>query len=421
MKLKTRLFLLSIFIYGVAFAQESTYSIILQNIKDKNFFEAEKIYRTSEKDLDDFEKLFLDAYIENAFNRLEVSKEKIENLLKNYGHLLSNQNKIDLYRLQHENALKLFDYKLGKKSLEIILTEFKDEVTEDDLADFQNSMVILKALEYEAPQKVIIPNSVKIKMKKDQVGLKNLPVHTSKDSIDFIFDTGANLSTTTKSTAEKLGMKILDGKIEVGAITGKKVMADLAVCKEFKIKDLTLQNVVFIVLEDSELAFPQIDYQIHGILGFPVIEALREIQITKDDYFIVPKNKTKFEGNSNLALNNLQPLIWLDNMIFTLDSGATQTTLYHKYFKENQSRIETNYPKTKVNLGGAGGAQTFEAYKIDLNLKVNQKEINLKEIPVLLGDEEDNWRWFHGNLGQDVIQEFEKMTLNFHQMFISFD
>ncbi|RTZ46153.1 hypothetical protein EJ377_17055 [Chryseobacterium arthrosphaerae] len=47
---------------------------------------------------------------------------------------------------------------------------------------------------------------------------------------------------------------------------------------------------------DQALSFPQISYQINGILGFPVIEALKEVQLTQDDYFIVPEKETKISG-----------------------------------------------------------------------------------------------------------------------------
>ncbi len=63
----------------------------------------------------------------------------------------------------------------------------------------------------------------------------------------------------------------------------------------------------FLVFPDEALAFPEIGYQIHGIIGFPVIEGMKEIEITRDDRFIVPDKRSTF-SERNLAIDFLTPL-----------------------------------------------------------------------------------------------------------------
>lgn len=403
------------------FAQNSPYSQILDNITDKNFFKAKELLSQHESELNEFQKVFVNAYISNAFNQLEISQQDIKNLISNYHSNLSRKNIADLYNLQHENALKLYDYQLAKKSIEIILNDYKNVISEDKIKDYQNSLKIAQALEKIPAQEVIFTGSQQIKMTKDKVGLNNLAVTTKKDAAHFIFDTGANLSTTIRSVAERFKMKSLQGEIEVGTITGKMVNARLAVCKELKIENILLKNVVFLVFEDADLAFAEIDYQIYGILGYPVIEAFKEIQITKNGYFIVPESETKYNGESNLALDNLQPIIRLDGKHFSFDTGATNSMLYYKYFAENKDFLEQNYEKSQVQFGGAGGTKVFESYKIDFPLNINDKKIILKEINVLTVDEDQKWKQLYGNMGQDLIGEFDKMTINFDHMFVKFD
>lgn len=402
-------------------AQQSPYSRILDHITDKNFFEAKKLYEQHENELSEFQKNFTEAYISNAFNDLNESQSRIKKLLKDYPTKLSRKNIADLYNLQHENALKLYDYKLAKKSIEIILNEFKDVISEEEAEDFKNSLNISNALEKVSEQTVSLDGNLDILMTKDKVGLNTLPVSTKNHSAHFIFDTGANLSTTIHSVAKKMGMKFLKGDIKVGTITGKTVNAQLAVCKEMKIDKLTLKNVVFLVFEDEDLAFSQIEYQIYGILGYPVMEALREIQITQDGHFIVTASQSEYIGESNLAMDNLQPIILLDGKHFSFDTGATKSMLYYKYFKENKLHLEENYPKSQTQFGGAGGSQSFESYNINFSMKVNDKELTLNQIDVLTADTEKKWKQFYGNLGQDLISQFDKMTINFDRMFIKFD
>lgn len=419
--MKLTFLLITFLIHSNLFAQDSPYSKILGNITDKNFFKAKEIFVQHEDELNEFQQIFIGAYISNAFNDLEKSQQNIQNLISNYSTNLSRKNVADLYNLQHENALKLFDYPLAKKSIEMILNDYRDVISEDKIKDYQNSLKIAHALEKVPAQEVIFKGNQRIKMTKDKVGLNNLSVKTKKDSAHFIFDTGANLSTTVRSVAKRFKMKMLEGEIEVGTITGKTVNAQLAVCKELKMGNIVLNNVIFLVFEDADLAFAEIDYQIYGILGYPVIEAFKEIQITKDGHFIVPEIETKYDGESNLALDNLQPIVRLDGRHFSLDTGAMNSMLYYKYFEENKKFVEEYLEKSTVQLGGAGGATVFESYKIDFPMEVDGKSIFLKKIDILTADKDEKWKQLYGNLGQDLIGQFDKMTINFDQMFVKFD
>src|SRR5690606_41830812 len=204
-------------------------------------------------------------------------------------------------------------------------------------------------------------------------------------------------------------------------ITGKMVKANLAICENLKIQNLRFENVVFIVFEDEDLAFPQIDYQIIGILGFPLLESLKEIQITQDDYFIVPKEQSTYDHPSNLALENLQPIIQLNGKHFTLDTGATQSMLYRNYFEENRDKIVSTYPQTKVRFGGVGGSRELAAYDIPWEVELPGHKIQLDRIPVLIEDNQEKPSPYYGNIGQDFFGKFYKMTLNFSKMFVRFD
>ena len=119
-----------------------------------------------------------------------------------------------------------------------------------------------------------------LKLEKDMAGLDNITVSAGGDTLGFIFDTGANLSTICLSVAETMGMHIIPSEILVGSITGEKVPAQLAVCRQLKIGHIAVDHVVFLVLPDEQLTFPQIGYKIRGILGIPILEAFGEIQIT---------------------------------------------------------------------------------------------------------------------------------------------
>src|SRR5690606_9511800 len=151
-----------------------------------------------------------------------------------------------------------------------------------------------------------------------------------------IFDTGANFSTVTESTAQKLKIHIMDTTvIDVGSITGTKVKSKIGVCPEFSMGDILVKNAVFLVMPDEALAIPQIPFQINGIIGFPVIEAMKEVQLTRSGEFIVPSERSA-DREQNMALSFLTPVIRLDEGNFTFDSGANSTMLYDNYFKKHK-------------------------------------------------------------------------------------
>ncbi len=409
--------LLSLNVWGQT--KNTAFIQIYDLIEQKNFFKAKEIYDLQKKDLSDTHQKFVEAFLDNAFNRLDESNNHINQLIKAESNLPDSLI-LELYKIKEDNYVKLFDYKEAKNALTTILKDYKDLLSENEINGIENSLKIWSALENEPKQKTFIQDAVRLKIEKDKVGLNNLKVSKGKDSLSFIFDTGANLSTVSKSTAQQFGMKIIPVDIKVGTITGEKVPAQIAVCPEFKLDNIEILNSIFLVLDDNALAFPQIDYQIYGVLGFPVIEALREIQITRDGYFIVPKEETKNSFESNMAMDGLTPLIYINQRHFTFDTGADRTLFYHSYYIENQKEINKNYTSEKISFGGAAGRKEFDGYVISVNINILDKEITLKDIQLLKEKIKDN-ETVYGNIGQDLIKQFHKMTMNFDRMFIKFD
>lgn len=386
-------------------------------LKEKNFFLVRDIYLSGKHSLTADESGFIEAIVYNAFNQLEASNKKIEELSKKK---LSDSLMQELYKLKIDNAAKLYNYADAKAASETLVTQYADLLSEEELSDAKNSLKIWTALQHEPKQRVEKNGDTRMMMTKDKAGLNNLHLTSDTASLDFIFDTGANISTITTSAAQKFNLKIIPVDIEVGTITGTKVSAQLGVCRQMKLGNVNIHNAVFLVMDDKALAFPQIDYQIHGILGFPVIEGLGEIQITKDGVFVVPQTETTSPALSNMAMDELTPLIDADGMHFTFDTGASETILYAQYYAKHQQHIDSLYSLTSISFGGAGGATKVDGYKIDTKLRISNKEVLLKQVSLLKKNVRKN-KTVYGNIGQDVIRQFDKMTINFNHMFIKFD
>ncbi|PZX46503.1 pepsin/retropepsin-like aspartic protease family protein [Algoriphagus chordae] len=398
---------------------ENVFKEIYNLIEENNYFEAKKFYESNKSTLSKPYQQYFETILYNAFNRLEESDSYLNALLTGENNI-PDSLKFQLYSIRSDNAVKMYNYKKAKNAIQTILSEYKSYLDDEEMSSYENTLKIWAALENTPKQKTDINENSIIKMEKDLVGLSTLKVFTNKDSLNFIFDTGANLSTTTQSVAKRLNMEIIPVEVEVGTITGDKVLGQLAVCEKLSLGNIEITHAIFLVLPDEALSFPQINYKINGILGFPIFEALKEIRITQNNELIVPQVQSTPPGNSNMAMNGLIPLIYINNKHFTFDTGADQTVLYKKYYDENKKDIDEKYKPEKISFGGAGGKKEFEGYTIDYSLIVGEEYIKLENVSLLKEEIKDS-ETVYGNIGQDLIKKFDVMIINFNQMFIKFE
>jgi predicted aspartyl protease len=407
--------------YHNASSQEknNVFDKIYASIQHQNYFAARDLYSESGDKLPELYRNYTEAVLDNAFNRCEDSEKKILLLLHSTAKL-PDSLKYKIQRIKTDNEVKLYRYSDAAKTTTTILSDYKNILTLEEANDFKNSLKIWKTLENTAPQKIEIQGDTKIRMTKDIAGLNNLTVTAKGQQADFIFDTGANLSTISETVANRFGMKVFPTEIEVGSITGKTVLAHLAVCEELLLQNIVMHNVIFLVMPDKALSFDQINYQIKGILGYPVIEALKEIQITRDGDFIVPAIPHGYVGNANMALAELTPIVNIEGKPFSLDTGADHTSLYHAFYTDNKEEIQQHYAIRKIKFGGAGGVTEVDGYVISHTFNLDGHKTTLENLQLVI-DKSRPEETLYGNIGQDLIRQFSSMTLNFKYMFLKFE
>lgn len=250
-----------------------------------------------------------------------------------------------------------------------------------------------------------------------------IPVKMGTINEDFIFDTGANLSTISESQAKKMKLKLFEQIVDIGSSTQKNVQSKLALADSLYVGDILFKNVLFIVMPDSQLTFPQINYAIKGIIGFPVINQLGEVHLNKDGKIFIPKVASK-KTKKNMFFEGLNPVVRLfskkDTLLFTFDTGAKSSELSFKYYKEHKSDVEKKGILQTNGRGGVGGKVEVKEYMLsNFQIQIGQHKTNLDKIPVTL-EEYDFNKYFDGNLGQDVFLKFNKLTINFENMNIDF-
>ncbi|WP_319482191.1 aspartyl protease family protein [uncultured Draconibacterium sp.] len=394
-------------------------------IEVSDFFKLKETYNQNIDQLSETHKLYYSALISNVFNNAEESNKAIDELLEKHSASLTDTMLNELYSTKLLNHVNLYEYSETAKASEFIQTNFAALNDSSELENLQNEIKIWEALKDVPPQEIVKTADALIPMTRDKVGLFNIDVSFGNSTKNLLFDTGANFSVMVRSLAKKLNLEITEADFYVTAATGLRVKSDIAIAPELTIAGITFKNVFFLVLDDKDLSFPQIDYYINGAIGFPVIEAMDEIRVSKDNQIFVPQNPVEYSYN-NFALDGLMPIIAAeyngDTLRFNFDTGATTTSLYPQFYKDYKNQVERNFEKEKFTAGSGGGIIEFEGYIIDkLNLKVADSAAQIDSVRLHIEDIGGKENNFHGNFGQDYIKQFDEMIISFKYASVTFN
>ena len=389
-------------------------------LDQKDFFRLRDQLNISRNLIDNKQRLYFQSYADNAFNRNEESIKNIDSFFSTYSLEVPDSIKASLYILESDCYFKLFQYAKALQSSRNALKLYRDTLDKEKIADIKNGQLKLEALQSTAPQWTSIPDSTVIHWKKDKLGLIEIPVKCHGRSYDCIFDTKANISSITQTYAARLGLKILPVSYDEGSgITGIKFKTGLGIADSLYLGNILIRNAVFQVMPDSILYIGPIHFSLNIIIGFPVIEQLREIDIFQNGKMVIPLNPSNGEMH-NLALDGLDPVIFLrtdtDTLCFHLDLGADNTVLYSNYFERYKPTVRKLGHTKTAQFGGAGGIQTKQVYALPSfnlylgNYKTTIDSVDVFTLPIFPSEK------YYGNIGRDFTNKFNEFILNFKYM-----
>jgi predicted aspartyl protease len=390
----------------------------------RQFFVLQRELQKDEyNDLPAFRRLYYQAFLHNFFHDLPASISKISLLLDKYKNQLTQHEITGLLMKKVDNHVKLYQYRQAHVTTQLLLTKYRNFLTAEELSDAKNSDIIWKGLQHIPPQTTTIENDTRIDYRRDLAGLINIPVTFTDSTFDFVFDTGANLSVINETYARKARLRILNVRYKVRAITGIDVQANLGVADALQIGNIKIQNAVFIVFPDSALSFARGLYTIKGIIGFPVIEQLQEIHIYKNA-LTVPKIATD-RNLRNFGVDELLPVISVayntDTLAFTFDTGAQFTFLNEPFYTNYRTLIDTAGKSFDMQIGGAGGITKTRAYRLSqIDINVAGQPAVLKNVAVKTSSTSPKDKLYYGNFGQDIMNQFREMVINFKYMYVDF-
>jgi len=354
--------------------------------------------------------LYYKATVERAFNRPAESNRILNDLLVQSP--LPDSLLVDAWTLKMENYLRLHDYEAAFQAADNALQ--MENIPEEKGDDIQNTRRIAETLQDIPPQTILKRDDTTLDISGTEIELT-----LYGQAREYIYDTGANYSVLIESEANEVGVDILAGGIDVGSVTGRTVKADLGVADSLTIGNMLLRNVVFLVLPDEALTFPG-GFLIPGIIGFPVLEAMGELQFENNTLF-VPQNVNARQEH-NLVLDNLTPLISFtfnnSQMVGRFDTGANQTQFYQPFFNEFfRDTLDTSLIDT-IRTGGAGGIVSVPVFELPrISIGIAGTTVTLDSVPIhteIFGAQSDNY--LYANIGLDLVDQFDGYILNFRDM-----
>jgi predicted aspartyl protease len=420
--MRITVFLICLFVGSSLYAADTNRLDSLLN--HRHFFELKRELESSAYDnLPAYRKLYYQAFLHNFFHELTTSNEEIALLLEKYKKQLTDNQIGNLLMKKIDNHVKLYQYQDAHLTTQLLIRKYKHALSAEERDDARNSDIIWKGLQNVPPQTTTISSETQIAYRRDLAGLMNIPVSFADSTFYFVFDTGANLSVITESYARKSNLRMLNVKFKVRAITGLQVHASLGIADELKLGNISVKNAVFMVFPDSALSFARGVYTIKGIIGFPVIEQLQEVRINKNNMTIP---QTALDRNMrNFGVDELLPVITVayntDTLAFTFDTGAQFTFLNEPFYRRYKKLIDTAGKSIDMQIGGAGGITKTKAYRLpQIEINVAGQSALLKDVSVKTTSNTPKDKLYYGNFGQDIMNQFKEMVINFRYMYVDF-
>jgi predicted aspartyl protease len=247
-----------------------------------------------------------------------------------------------------------------------------------------------------------------VQARRNDLGSWNVPVEVNGKEGEWIFDTGANMSTITESEARRMNLSIRDTTTYVNGSTGKKNALRLATADDLHVGNLRFSHVVLLVLEDRALYIAPIQQQITAILGLPVIRAMAHIDMSGDGLMKLADTAQAQAGEPNLFFQELTPMLASPHRGRTLqmflDTGNNTTFLYPSVRPALSTEELSRLTKKTERMGGAGGVikRTVEVIP-SLDFEVLGKTIQLRALSLGSSQPKGDAGHRDGVFGADVL------------------
>ncbi len=386
---------------------------------ERRYFELQKLLgpETSPPRPED---LFYRGILANAFNRLNDSIGYLTAYLQTPEAARPGTRIREALGALADDYTKLFQYGKASETRERIAPLLQKELPPSDYAAFETVVDFGKAMASAPPQTVDIPGDTETILTE----FSEIPVSFEGRDIFLLADTGSALSLIIVSDARRLGFRILDVEVQVGTSTGESVRARPCLVPELRIGAIRVFNAVFLVVPDKMFYSRELKRQRSGLLGFPVLNALREITFSPRGTFVV-SSPPRLAGPPNYFLERHNPVLEASfrgrRLLFLLDTGAYQSELFPSFYRAFRPEIETKGTYAPEDIEGVGTHITVPVYLMKgLGFDIGGREVVFnKELPILTKPTNEASDVYDGTFSLDLMGTSHPLTISYAAMRIA--
>jgi hypothetical protein len=308
-------------------------------------------------------------------------------------------------------------YRQSAEVQRLILERYGNVLDAEERTNRESQSALWSALADSPPQTVELPGEVVIPMES-----RHFPVAIDGHDFYFTYDTGSSLSVLYRSAAEELGLVSRGHGIKVESGTGRWIDAQVVAVPEIRLGRAVVRNAAFLVLPDDNFRTRRVREGVErrGLIGAPVLTALKEITETRDGRFLVPASPRPrpvqnmfFFGNKPVA----EILHRGARLRCFVDTGSSRTFLYPPFFRRYQEEIRTRSKAVPVKMGSVGGETTVMMHVLDeFAFRAGGWDLVLGKVYVHTETTHSITDIIDGTIGLDVLTQASRMTLNFESM-----
>lgn len=376
-------------------------------------------------------KALSEVMIGTYFNKPVETIDLIDSLLEHHQEDLGFPNVSSLVALRSKMLGEIGQYKESADRLYDFLRQIEAFAKREDFPSHQQLADYYNTLRNEAAPVVDRPNKeTEIPMAIEEAGrgvLMFVPVQIHGKTYKFIFDTGAGSTFVSKMYADEIGIRVIRDSINItGAFatgTGKSGILD-----SMMIGDIAFKNAIITIADPN----PAVDtvYQVDAVLGTDFMRLVGEVNIFPQEKKICfPVNRHSLpETGRNMWMYDgglrLKVFSGEERLRFVFDTGNVRADMFYPYYQKHKEWVDKEGVNETITGGGFGGVRSLEVLRLSsIPMRIGSTSFEMKDIQVEYEPptEKSFQNGEDGSLGMDFINLFQRVIINFDDMFLELD
>ena len=378
--------------------------------------------------------LMSEALLGYYFNRPDETLACVDSLLRYHQEELGLDNITSMLMVRSATEAKRGNYAVAADVLKDFASQLRAQGVEMDYTPIDKAVQHYNYSRNYLPMSVERPEGdVVIAMANDNIVLKiendtvprgttlQVPVVVGGKEYQAIFDTGSGSTFMSAAFAEKVGVNVVADSFLIQG--GRQVYGYWGFMDSMRLGGITVRNIPVAINPDTTLnKVADIDF----LIGADVMSLMGEVQIfPHDGKIVVPAQPTaKPADGSNMYMDGSSLIIKGESggkaYGFLFDTGNGMAALSYSFYERNKVEIDMKAKRVRRLTGGVGAVEERDVLVLPVwALSFGGRSLEFRDMVVTI--EGDKLVPYAGNIGMALVNQFEKVAINFDDCFVVFE